>query len=574
MLKNLKVRTKILILSISLAFMALIIGGVGILQILEADQKLQQMYDENIVSIVSLKDSIIEEEKMDSSIQKIIINKNNYNEQVLERNKYLESKKAFEENIGVFKSVIVDEDITKSIIQLELKLNTFREGQSEVIELALNGKVEDAEYKLNELDINFGQSIKYTISQLAEQSDTVASNIKVENKNSVYKLLNIMIGSMIGFIILAAILSYGIISDITKPLRYALKEMERIADGDFTVIENKKIKLRKDELGTILNYVNRIRISLGNLVISIKNEALNTENSVEKINNNVYELNGSLETISATSEELTAVMEETSASAQEIDYSIKKIEESVENIARKSKEGSNIASEISNRAITNRNNVNNGLENTNKIMKNSKDALEKAISQTKVISKIYQLSEVIISITEQTNLLALNASIEAARAGEAGRGFAVVADEIRTLAEASKESVIKIKDTGEEISTSVEELINSSMNLMKFMDKDLQKEFNNMIDVTETYEKDGTLIDEIVKEFDSISTDLLLSIKEISDIINAVSLATNEGGKGISNITNLLVEASSKSENTLLNSNVTKESAIKLNESINIFKTN
>ena len=95
-----------------------------------------------------------------------------------------------------------------------------------------------------------------------------------------------------------------------------------------------------------------------------------------------------------------------------------------------------------------------------------------------------------------------------------------------------------------------------------------------MIDVTETYEKDGILIDEIVKEFDSISTDLLLSIKEISDIINAVSLATNEGGKGISNITNLLVEASSKSENTLLNSNVTRESAIKLNESINIFKTN
>lgn len=574
MLKNLKVRTKILILSISLAFMALIIGGVGILQILEADKKLQQMYDENIVSIISLKDSIIEEEKMENSIQKIIINENNYNEQVLERNKYLESKEAFEEKIEVFKSAIVDEDIRKSIVQLEVRLTTFREGQSEVIELALNGNVEDAEYKLNELDINFGQSIKYNINQLAEQNDTLANNLKIENKNSVYKLLNIMIGSMIGFILLGATLSYGIISNIVKPLRYALKEMERIADGDFTIIENKKIKPRKDELGTILNYVNKIRTSLGNLVVSIKNEALNTENSVEKINNNIYELNASLETISATSEELTAVMEETSASAQEMDYSIKKIKGSVENIARKSKEGSNIASEISSRAITNRNNVNNGLENTNIVMKNSKDALEKAISKTKVIAKIYQLSEVIISITEQTNLLALNASIEAARAGEAGRGFAVVADEIRTLAEASKESVIKIKDTGEEISTAVEDLINSSMNLMEFMDNDLQKEFNNMIDVTETYEKDGTLIDGIVKEFDNISINLLLSIKEIADIINSVSLATNEGGRGVSNITNLLVEASNKSENTLLNSNVTKESAIKLNGSINIFKTN
>ncbi|MDZ5001421.1 chemotaxis protein, partial [Clostridium perfringens] len=133
-------------------------------------------------------------------------------------------------------------------------------------------------------------------------------------------------------------------------------------------------------------------------------------------------------------------------------------------------------------------------------------------------------------------LLALNASIEAARAGEAGRGFAVVAEEIRKLAEASKDSVIKIKETGMDISNAVNTLIDSSNNLINFMDEDLQKEFSNMIAVTETYGKDGVLIDNIVKEFNKISSDLLLSIKEISDIMNGVSKATIEGSKGITSI--------------------------------------
>lgn len=54
--------------------------------------------------------------------------------------------------------------------------------------------------------------------------------------------------------------------------------------------------------------------------------------------------------------------------------------------------------------------------------------------------------------------------------------------------------------------------------------------------------------------------------------MNGVSKATIEGSSGIANIANKIVDASSKSDKTIINSNNTMESSKKLIESINVFK--
>ncbi len=363
---------------------------------------------------------------------------------------------------------------------------------------------------------------------VAITKDSVMGNIN--------RVILLTILAAISVIIISIILVLYMASTITKPIRESVEIAEDISNLNLSQeIEEKDLK-RKDEMGQMYQSFNliiqKLRVFMKDMDGSIRINHEVNEQTLEKI----HYLLGQAEDTSATTEELSAGMEETSATTISINESSQEIEKALSDFAQKVEEGANTSNEISVKADELGHQFINAKDKSMEIYSNAREEIEKAIVSSKEVEKINVLSNAILQISEQTSLLSLNAAIEAARAGESGRGFAVVADEIRKLAENSNSTVGEIQTVTESITKSVGELIERISLVMDFLEKDVTKDYELMVDAVSQYREDGSHLNNIISDLSATAEELAATVNEMSLAIKEISITVEESTVATTNI--------------------------------------
>lgn len=373
-------------------------------------------------------------------------------------------------------------------------------------------------------------------------------------------------------LLLSVVLAWLLAYQISKPVELVSEHIKVVAGGDFTTVTPEKFLKRKDEIGALVKSVDAMQKSLRELITGVKDASVNVVGTVEKVDGNMFKLNSSIEEISATTQQLSAGMEETAAYSQEMNATAEEIEGAIESIALKAQNGLVTSTEISQRANELKANAQAAQKQADQIYAKTQNDMIKAIEKAQAVEQISVLSEAILQITSQTNLLALNAAIEAARAGEAGKGFAVVADEIRKLAEDSKNTVNQIQEITKTVIESVENLSSNSQNVLEFIDKQVVKDYKEMVMTGEQYDKDAAFVGELVSDLSATTEQLMASIQNMTRSITEIAGSTNEGADGTTNIAQRTSEILEKSQQVIGETALVRENSERLINMVKRFK--
>ena len=321
---------------------------------------------------------------------------------------------------------------------------------------------------------------------------------------------------------------------ILVPLNKITTAAQNLANGDFSKSIDYQIN---DEFGAVCKNLQTSFDSFSDMIRTISEEVETLENgnfnfkvdkkfngetqiiqnSIDKLITNLNDVFvkiklsiGEIETgssqLSSSAQMLAQGATEQASTIENLSIKLSDISKRVEYNAEHAKQATSLSSESNELAKLT-------LEDMQILQSSMNEIYDKSNNIEKII-------RVIEDIAFQTNILALNAAVEAARAGTAGKGFSVVADEVRSLAAKSAEAA---KNT----TTLIGDAINAVNSGVKISDK-TNESFKILIGkVSETV----NIVDEISvasNEQSKAISDITSGFNEINSVIQTNSAASEE----------------------------------------------
>ncbi|NLI90011.1 MAG: methyl-accepting chemotaxis protein [Epulopiscium sp.] len=518
LMRDARIRTKLIFSFLLVTIMTLVIGGVGIISNKRINTNAERMYNENLQNIDTLhmmRARILEGEILLQHMAQLdnIDIKTGLSNEI---DDLLNITDQYRDNYLVPESQRGDWEEFNNII------NDYNGERSKIVETVLLGQ-DSNPYQLiftlqPKLDLVFTSidNLINTNQELADSENLV--NQQIYKNSMIFMYVAIAIGFIISVLLAVSLSTY-----ISKAIDKGLNFSQALGQGDlrFEMIEAKS----DDELGRLVNALRDAQEKVKSTLVEILGESEDVSASSEQLSATAEEINATFDLISDNTQAVVNDIQAISASSGQVTTSIREVNSGIAQLASSSSDGNMESIKIKARAEEIKEQGQESKNMTDKLLAEKEEIILRAIEEGKVVNEISIIAESIASIAGQTNLLSLNASIEAARAGEAGRGFAVVADEIRQLAEESDKYVGEIQNVVEGVNAAFNNLSKGSQETIDFINDRVSKDYDLLINTGIQYENDAVFISNLSQETAAMAQELSASVENITSII--LSIADN-----------------------------------------------
>ncbi|NRT92316.1 methyl-accepting chemotaxis protein [Clostridium beijerinckii] len=558
---------KRLVISYTLLFIIITsVGVIGLKSLSKVNNASDSMYNTDLVSIDVLHRLNANSLEINNNILSLIYDR----DELMIKKLNDDISKGFEQGnilIDEYRELNLDDYQENELLNYNEIYKDYKEKSDSLLKLVKGNNYDEAILDYRSLSVSRSK-VAASLTKLLEYSSIKAKNENINNADLYSKVAIQILTFIIAGLMLTIALGYAMTRNMIVPLKKIKNYANNLAQYNFS----EEIILKgKDEFAQTGDALNIALKNVRELIRTILDNSTELSASSEELAASVEEISSKLSFINESTDEIAVGAEQTSSSTEKFVLSIQRINENINNLAAIVNQEVRKSVDIKTKSSSMMEKSEDSIQLSRKIYEEKNKKIKDAIERGKVVKEIEVLSESIVSIASETNLLALNARIEAARAGEMGKGFSVVADEVGKLAEESITTVSGIHGIVEEIKNVFEYLSENSKGILKYIEQNVNDDYEFMIESSKSYENDARFINEMSEEIAIMVKAINSNIDNVDSTMREFSSNIEKSKNNSNEILDSINEVTKEVEQISFNTQNQSELTLKLNEVINRF---